>query len=309
MAVAEAPRLAAGTTARDARVAVIVLDHFGSERTRDCLRSLAGGPVSAAYVVDNGATVASRDALDDALVEIRAEQPGWAVQVLHPPRNLGFAAGVNLAIATDRAQPAPHDFYLLINSDAIAEPGMLAALVDAWQRDGPAVVVGPEIYDGEGGCHRELGYQRYLALLSMRPRRGFFRVLSGCCLGVPAALVPSGGLFDGAFFMYGEDVCLSWKLQRRGVTLRCVPAARVTHPARRRGGLFYEYHVARGHLLLALRLWRTPLEVPLLLLARLPVLLLRAGWRVLRQRSVVPLLALLLAALPVRLAAIRPACT
>ena len=61
--------------------------------------------------------------------------------------------------------------------------------------------------------------------------------------------------------------------------------------------------MARGHLLLALRLWRHPVEVPLLLLVRLPVLTLRALWRGLRQRSPVPLLALLLAPLPLR---VRP---
>ena len=280
------------------RVAVIVLDWFGAETTRRCLRSLQGEPIECCYVVDNSADDEAHRRLRQMLDEVAAQWPGVSLELLRAPRNLGFAAGVGFALEHDRASPSPHEFYVLVNNDAQAHAGLVGALVAA--ADGPRRLLGACVEDGAGGVQRERWYQRWLALNARDRRAGFVPYLSGCCLGVSADLANRHGLFDPAFFMYGEDVELSWRLRRAGVALQCVSDARVTHPSRERRGLFYEYHVARGHLLLGLRLWRLRAEVPLLLLARVPVLALRALWRAVRQRSAVPLLALLLAPLPLR---------
>lgn len=280
------------------RTAVIVLDYFGAARTRVCLRSLAGEPVNTVYVVDNGATPHSHAALREVVDALQAEQPGWVIRVLRPETNLGFAAGVNLAIAADRESSEPHDFYLLVNNDAVAAPGMLEVLVATWLAGDPYTVVGPEVLDGQGGRHREVGYQRHLGLLTYRPRRGYFSYLSGCCLGVPAAVLRDARLLDEDFFMYGEETALGWELARRGVRMRCVPGAQVTHDAGNRFGvygLFYEYHMARAHLLLALKTVHTPLEVPLLLALKLPLLAARALLRSFRYRDATPLRALFMA--------------
>jgi GT2 family glycosyltransferase len=44
--------------------------------------------------------------------------------------------------------------------------------------------------------------------------------LSGCCLAVRRTAFEQAGGFDERFFMYGEDVDLSWKLRRLGRLVR-----------------------------------------------------------------------------------------
>ncbi len=63
----------------------------------------------------------------DVPVEIPA---GLADQVLRPGRNLGFAAGTNLGIAE-----AAGELIATVNDDALVEPGWLAALASALDRE------------------------------------------------------------------------------------------------------------------------------------------------------------------------------
>ena len=57
--------------------------------------------------------------------------------------------------------------------------------------------------------------------------------------------------------------------------------------------------MARGHLLLSLKTWRHPLEIPLILAVKYLTLWVRATVRAARQRSFTPLVALAMASLPI----------
>jgi N-acetylglucosaminyl-diphospho-decaprenol L-rhamnosyltransferase len=143
-----------------------------------------------------------------------------------------------------------------------------------------------------------LWYHRLFALVLRRPCLGAFPYLSGACLLVPMPLAMDG-LFDPDFFMYGEDVELSWRMTLSGVPLVAadVLCDHAGSASARIGSLFYEYHVARGHLLLARKLARNQLECWLFLIGRAISLPLRATLRCLRLKSSIPWRALLLALL------------
>ncbi len=109
--------------ARAARVRVraVVVNYDGGTEVLDCLASLTG--VDDVVVVDNGSTDGS-----DVVVE---RLPG--VRLLRSPRNLGYP-GLNQAL-TDLTGV---DAVLIVNPDAVLEPGCLEALVQAL-RDDPGV--------------------------------------------------------------------------------------------------------------------------------------------------------------------------
>jgi GT2 family glycosyltransferase len=114
-------------------------------------------------------------------------------------------------------------------------------------------------------------------------------------------LVSDRSLFDEAFFMYGEDVELAWRLTRQGKAMICAKGAYVEHeygPSVDRASFFYEYHMARGHLLLSLRTRIHPAEIPLLVITKSLSLGCRALIRSFRHRSLIPLAAYFLAWLP-----------
>src|SRR3954454_12100794 len=92
----------------------VVVNWNGGEDKLASLASLEGIP---AICVDNGSTDGS-----DRSVEERFPQ----VELLRTGANLGFAGGNNVGIR--RAFERGADWVLLLNNDAVAEPGLVEAL-------------------------------------------------------------------------------------------------------------------------------------------------------------------------------------
>src|SRR5437764_911760 len=104
-------------------VGVVVVNYDGGPLTVRCLESLQAleWPRDRLRVVlvDNASS-------DGVAADVRRRMP--AVSVLSAGTNLGFAAGCNLGIG----ELAGCDYVALLNNDAVAEPGWLAALVSAF---------------------------------------------------------------------------------------------------------------------------------------------------------------------------------
>ena len=92
------------------------------------------------------------------------------VEIISAGTNLGFAKGVNFVIAHDRQAQSPHDYYLLLNNDAVAGPGLVAGLLRALKHEPEAVLAAPRVVSSDSS-KREHGvwYHRYLGLLYSRP--------------------------------------------------------------------------------------------------------------------------------------------
>lgn len=269
------------------KVCAIVLDYRRADLTAQCLDSLAG-QVEHAIVVDNSD---DRSASRDLQRRLDARDPGRPpLTRLAPPTNLGFAGGVNYALHRFEGLK-DYDAVLLVNNDATLGAGAVAALARALQAASGPALAAPACTDD--GMPLRLWYHAALGLVTRRRLWGAFSYLSGTCLLVPQALA-AGGLFDEDFFMYGEDVELASRLRRGGIAQVVVTDARISHvgsSAEPQGGFFYEYHMARAHLLLADKLapgaaWRIVYRA-----CRAPLLLARAGVRSARMRSLTPLAA------------------
>ncbi|MGZ8442750.1 MAG: glycosyltransferase [Candidatus Binatia bacterium] len=285
-------------------VCAIVLDYYGAEITQTCLISLIGQGLKTVYVLDNSQKGEAAATLHKAVDQVRAQRADFAIEIVSAGTNLGFGKGVNFVIAHDQLAQSPHDYYLLLNNDAVAGPGLVAGLLRALDHEPEAVIAAPRVVSSDS-TEREQGvwYHRYLGLLYSRPGRFRFHYFTGCCLLVPSRLVRQSPLFDEAFFMYGEDAELAWRLTRQRKKVVCATDAYVNHdygPSVARSSFFYEYHMARGHLLLSLKTWQHPAEIPLLVLTKIVGLGGRAIVRCFRYRSLTPPFSLLVAWLPLR---------
>ena len=275
------------------RVCAIVLNYRDAARTEECLRSLSRQGIGSVILVDNSAD--DRAAAELAVRRQRLEGMDYVLHSIDPGCNLGFARGVNRALADAAAEHC--DAFLLINNDAVALPGMVAALTSALEH-GDVVLAAPVILNVSDRPQPMFWYQRFTGLMTAWPLPGSFPYPSGCCLMFRRELLENGRLFDEDFFMYGEDTLLGWRLMREGRRMRRVEEAAARHAdagASRHGGLFYEYHMARAHWLLAVKTKRHALELPLLLPGKCAMLLARASWRSLRFGSLTPLRGLFMA--------------
>jgi len=267
----------------------IILDYFGSSKTIACLTSLADQGLDTVMIVDNSGDSQANIQLQEALTDFRQSNKPFTIHQIVNSKNLGYAAGVNIALRWLKKNQ-PHRYYLLINNDAQATPGMLTKLLQFMQEHDRTALTAPIIDMGQ----KEIAYSwyhRFTGLMFSHHIIGTFPYLTGCCLLVDQRIV-GDALFDEDFFMYGEDVELCWRLRLSGWETACISQALVLHEgtgSSHHGGFFYEYHVARGHLLLAGKLAKHRCEIPFLYSWKLLILSARALLRSIRFRSLVPI--------------------
>ena len=246
------------------RVAVIVVNWNRQADTLRCLASLvaAGQPPADVFLVDNAST-------DGTVAAVRAAFP--SVRVVENDRNLGFAAGNNVALRL--ALAAGYPYLLLLNNDAIVAPDAIERLLEPLLADPEAGVAGPaicypaapdRIWSAGGAVDRRRGTVTSAWLdtpASALPEQPFaVDHVSGCCLLVRAAALTRAGLLDERFFMYYEETEWCLRIARQGYRVVVAPAARVWHdisPQAQAGSPAIAYYMTRNHLLL-LRATRAP---------------------------------------------------
>jgi GT2 family glycosyltransferase len=165
------------------------------------------------------------------------------VRVLALPANLGFAGGTAAGIAAARGE-----LLLLINDDAMAEPGCVEALWAAL-RDAPAagMAAGALTFSRRPATVASAGirFQRdgvatdlYLGLpvagLPATPQP-IFGASGGLAL-LRRALIDDVGSFEPGFFSYLEDADLAWRARLRGWDAVLAPGARARHVYSATGG-------------------------------------------------------------------------
>lgn len=209
------------------RLWIVILNWNRRQDTLDCLTSLVGQSLPAGLalhtlVVDNG----SRDGSAEA---VQAAFPG--VELLALPANLGYARGVNAGLRL--ALEAGADWTLLLNNDTVAEPGLVAALVEAALASPDIGMLAPTVvyHDRPSQVWPSAGWRRRLTLAAFDstadpPSREPYDVdwATGCCLLVRRQLWEQVGPLDPGFRVYYEDHDLC--LRARG---------RLAHPARAGG--------------------------------------------------------------------------
>jgi GT2 family glycosyltransferase len=200
----------------------VVLNWNRGDDTLEALASLEGVP---AICVDNGSTDGS-----DARVE--AAFPD--VELLRTGANLGFAGGNNAGIR--RALERGADWVLLLNNDAVAEPGLVEALERAAAARPDAGLLACKVLSGDGRevqyagarFNARLGYSGRVETTGRDELRDTGRA-DGAALAVSRLAAERAGVLDDQLFMYVEDVDWSLRILRAGFAVVLVPDARVRH--------------------------------------------------------------------------------
>jgi GT2 family glycosyltransferase/glycosyltransferase involved in cell wall biosynthesis len=243
---------------RVGRVGVVVLDCGRPDDTAAAVHSALDATVSPEIlVVENGPGA-------EPVLPPR-------VQLLRLPQNRGYAAGMNAGLEALRASGC--DRVLLLNNDAILEPGALRQLAEALE-DETLAAVGPTIRraaDGRvesQGAELDLRWGRYrllghgAAADSTHARRRV-EVLSGAALMVRLSAFDRVGPLDEEYFHSFEDADWCVRARAAGFDLAVVTGAVVVHAGARTLGAASPdraYYAARNHLRAVERL--RPLSPP-----------------------------------------------
>ena len=267
------------------KLCVIILNYFGCKDTIPCVRSLLSQPIDRICVVENSGDHTELENLHAAL-------SGHAkIEIAPSGQNLGFAGGVNFALR--RMLPLGFEAVVILNNDTVPPPDLIEKLVKgaearALDLASPVIYRYPDqsILWSRGNYYNAWTGTLSTGRISGIPGSIFY--LPGCCLLVRSKVFEATGLFDEAFFMYGEDVEFCHRAARSGFRIGIIPEARIYHKTGAASGqnsLFYEFQINRGHLLLARKLFTSKGARLLALCIKTPVLFLRACLRTVRFQN------------------------
>lgn len=211
-------------------MAVLIVNYNSAEYLRRCLQALAkqNGCRFRTIVVDNASTDGSAD-------QVRRDFP-W-VELIRPGKNLGFAAGNNLAAAHARNC----DWLITLNPDAFPEEGWLTELLRAARANPQFAMFQAKlltdadrtVLDGTGdiyhvsGLHWREAHMCPLGPDYERPREIFSPCAAAAMYRRDVFEQAEG--FDEDFFCYAEDVDLGFRLRLMGHRAMYVPDAVVYH--------------------------------------------------------------------------------
>lgn len=218
-------------------VSVIVVTRNTREMTLAAVRSVLEHRDSLAVevtVVDNGSIDGTAEALCESFPEARC---------LRSETNLGFAKAVNQA-----ARECSGEFLLLLNSDAVLQPGALSAAIE-WMRSHPRCgVAGAQLLNADGSRQNSIANFPTLAtellnkslLRRIAPRRypGKERVFAspvevetviGAFMLVRRELWDSLGGLDEHFFFFVEETDFCLQARRAGWSTMHLPQVLVMH--------------------------------------------------------------------------------
>lgn len=220
---------------RSGAISVVVVTWNRRNLLRACLQSLTGQKFDQPFeviVVDNGSDDGSAEMAQSEF----GQNPAFQLKLIRNPDNRGFCAANNQGFAASDTE-----FVALLNNDAVASPGWLAALVGAFQCE-PEVgmaaskilvyedprridKVGHLIYPdgqnrGRGSGELDAGqYDRAEEVLWP----------DGCAAMYRRAMLDQIGGFDEDFFAYADDAELGLRARIAGWKCFYMPAAVVRH--------------------------------------------------------------------------------
>jgi hypothetical protein len=214
------------------RLTVVIVNYRTPLLVNECAACLKAWP---AQDVTMRIVVVDNDSRDGSPAIIQAAHPD--ITVIEAGGNLGFARANNLALRT-----LDSGYALLINSDALVDPGTLNGMIEALESDDTIGVVGPRVVNVEDGADQDYPH-RFPTVIEMvrraargpqypaRDQRGPVEIerIHGACLMTRASVLHQVGLLDEDFFMYDEDVDWCVRVRQAGWRLLLLPDIRVRH--------------------------------------------------------------------------------
>ncbi len=192
------------------------------------------------FVVDNNSK-------DGSVEMVRERFP--SVQLIANQQNTGFAVANNQAY-----HQAKGKYILLLNPDTVVAEDTFQICIDFMEKNAKAGALGVRMIDGSGVFLPEskrgfpspfVAFCKTFGLSSLFPKSKIFNqyylghlgewetcradVLAGAFMFMRAEALEKVGMLDEAFFMYGEDIDLSYRIVQGGYENYYLPTTSIIH--------------------------------------------------------------------------------
>ena len=240
------------------KLSVIIVNYNVKHFLEQCLHSVhaAGSGIDTEiFVVDNAS-------VDGSLKMVKEKFP--EVKCIANPENQGFAKANNQAI-----RQSSGDYILLLNPDTIVETDTFNKIITFMDCHADAGGLGVKMVDGTGRFlpeskrglpTPETAFYKVFGLARLLPKSKIFNkyhlgyldkdkthqvdILAGAFMLMRKSVLDEVGLLDEDFFMYGEDIDLSYRIIKAGYHNYYYPDARIIHykgESTKKGSLNYVF--------------------------------------------------------------------
>lgn len=197
--------------------------------------------------IDGEVIVVDNHSVDSSLAMLSAKFP--QVHVIANPKNVGFAKANNQAI-----QLAQGEYILLLNPDTLVEEDTFEKCIAFMDNTPEAGSLGVKMVNGKGQFLPEskrgipfpsVAFYKIFGLSKLFPHSKKFggyhltylredeiqavEVLSGAFMMLRRSVLDEIGLLDEDYFMYGEDIDLSYRIIKAGYKNYYFPETRIIH--------------------------------------------------------------------------------
>ena len=225
------------------KLSVVIVNYNVRHFLEQCLSSVrraTAGIDAEVWVVDN-------NSVDGSVRMVREKFP--EVKVIANTDNAGFSRANNQAIGQSKGE-----YVLLLNPDTVVEDDTFSKAIAFMDAHPEAGGLGVKMIDGKGNFLPEskrglptpnVAFYKIFGLSKLFPRSRTFgkyhlgyldkdqvhevEVLSGAFMFMRRETLDKTGLLDEDFFMYGEDIDLSYRIIKAGYKNYYFPETRIIH--------------------------------------------------------------------------------
>lgn len=212
------------------KLSVIIVNYNVQYFLENCLNSV----FKATDNISSEVIVVDNSSVDGSLNMLHSKFP--QVKVIANKDNKGFSKANNQAIAE-----AKGEFVLLLNPDTVVEENTFKVCIEHFQNDPEVGGVGVKMLDGKGVFLPEskrglptplVAFYKIFGLSTLFPKSKRFskynlgnlskdenheiEILSGAFMMIRRSVLDQIGVLDESFFMYGEDIDLSYRITKAG---------------------------------------------------------------------------------------------
>ncbi|MBL4594385.1 MAG: glycosyltransferase family 2 protein [Flavobacteriales bacterium] len=240
------------------KLSIIIVNYNVMHFLEQCITSVnkATKNISAeVFVVDNNSP-------DDSVKMVREKFP--EIKLIHNTENVGFSKANNQAIEISKGE-----YVLLLNPDTVVEEDTFENCIKFMDNHPNGGGLGVKMIDGNGKFLPEskrglptpsVSFYKIFGLSKIFPKSKIFakyhlgylkedetneiEVLSGAFMWMRKSVLDEVGYLDEAFFMYGEDIDLSYRITQAGHKNYYLPEVKIIHykgESTKKGNINYVY--------------------------------------------------------------------
>ncbi len=225
------------------KLSVVIVNYNVEHFLEQCLLSVR----KAMQAVDGEVFVVDNNSIDGSVKMVKDKFP--EVKLLANNKNLGFSKANNQAIKL-----ASGEYVLLLNPDTVVEDDTFSKVIEFMDSHPDAGGLGVKMVDGSGKFlpeskrglpTPEAAFYKMFGISKIFPRSKRFSkyhlgylspdevhevdILAGAFMLMRKSVLDKTGLLDESFFMYGEDIDLSYRIVKAGYKNYYFPETRIIH--------------------------------------------------------------------------------